>query len=157
MMLLEVVVVIYIFHHFNHYTFTEFNKNNNEEERRSGTTGTGVSQNRDRRQPNLAELVLDELKESHCDYLNHYMSVTSIYISKESVKQHYGDSHTQKIGNSKRKLQVSNVREVQSKFRTCKLLQLSPPQVYSPSPRIALYAGRNETHEYPSSTQTQFI
>ena len=39
-----VVVVVYIFHNFRQFIFAEFNRNNNEEGRRSGTTGTGVSQ-----------------------------------------------------------------------------------------------------------------
>ena len=43
------------------------------------------------------KLVLDELRESQCDYLKHYMSLTSMYISKKSIKQHYSNSLTQEI------------------------------------------------------------
>ena len=39
-----VAVVVYIFRIFNQYIFTKFKDKNNEEERRSGATGTGVSQ-----------------------------------------------------------------------------------------------------------------
>ena len=37
-------MVVYIFRNFNQNIFTKFYDKNNEEERRSGVTGTGVSQ-----------------------------------------------------------------------------------------------------------------
>ena len=37
-------MVVYIFRNFNQNIFAKFNDKNNEEERRSGATGTGVSQ-----------------------------------------------------------------------------------------------------------------
>ena len=39
-----ITVVVYIFRNFNQYISTKFYNKNNGEERRSGATGTGVSQ-----------------------------------------------------------------------------------------------------------------
>ena len=39
-----IVVVVHNFRNFNQNIFAKFNDKNNEEERRSGVTGTGVSQ-----------------------------------------------------------------------------------------------------------------
>ena len=89
------------------------------------------------------KLVMDELKESRCDYFDHYIGLSSLYSSKQAIRDYYDTKLKQEVDD----LAASN----KYKFAMYKTFKpnLKPVDMNGPLKYVRLWLG---SHYMPIET-----